>query len=299
MLTAGELIHSWNSFFFNPVPVYSLALFRIIFGLVLLCDAVYNLMNIKEYLGPQGLIGFDRYKGRSGYAFSLFRLFPPTLGSAYAIVFIHIFFLLFLILGLLTQLSTFFVFLTLCSIVNRNPTICNGGDNVSRVMCFLLIFAPSGEVYSLDNLIFPSGPGTSTIYFQPWAVRLMQVQLSIIYIYTAYWKLKGATYRNGTALYYVVKNDLYKRFSVPEIVVRRPFVQVLTWGVLALEFALGFGLWVEDVRVPLLIGGFLLHLSIEYLLNVHFFSWYMMAALLLFIDPLTVDKYVTLLLSLA
>jgi len=288
MISLEQLWQSWNSFFFLPVPVYTVALFRIVFGLVLLFDVLYNLPNLKEFLGPEGLINYTRYKTRAGKrAFSLFLYMPPTMRSVYLITGLHITSLIFMIAGLFTPLSVIITYLTLCSIVNRNPTICNGGDNVSRIMCFYLIFASSGHAYSLDEFLFyaPAMPGKEYLLQAPWAMRLMQIQLSVIYLNTMYWKLKGVTYRNGTALYYITENNNYRRFSVPEIVLRRPFVQLLTWGALLAEFALGIGIWIREFRNPLIIVGFGLHLTIEYILNVHLFSWYMMAVLLLFVDP--------------
>ena len=145
---------------------------------------------------------------------------------------LHITFLCFLIMGLYTLVSAIGAYITLVSIVNRNPTICNGGDNVSRIMCFLLIFTSSGNALSLDEYFFysPHLPGKQYLMQAPWAMRLMQIQLSIIYLYTAYWKLKGATYRNGTAMYYVMGNFGYRRFPLPQVLLQKPFVHILTWS---------------------------------------------------------------------
>jgi uncharacterized membrane protein YphA (DoxX/SURF4 family) len=283
-MTSDNIIAFWNDFFFTPTPIYTVALFRILFGLILLLDALFIVSNIKEFLGVNGFINYQSYKSRvNNRAFSLFLYLPSTNFSLYLIMALHITSLTLMILGLLTPLAITLTYLTLCSIKNRNPIICNGGDNVSTIMCFYLIFSSSGHVFSLDSIFFndPNAPTSEYILAAPWAIRLMQIQVSI-----------GATYRSGTALYYIIMNDTYRRFSIPKIALQRPFVQVITWGVLVIELLLGVGLWVNDIRHPLIFVGFALHLSIEYAMNVHLFGWYMMAALLLFIDPMTVVKYI-------
>ncbi len=295
MITSEQLIQHWNDFFFQPIHVHTIAEFRIIFGIVLLLDVIYVLFNIKEYLGVKGLISYERYHKRNvGKALSLFLYFPPTMTSTYVIISLHIIFICMMILGIVTPISIILTYITLLSIVNRNPTICNGGDNVARTMCFLLVFAYSGHTYSFDEYFFYQKfiPNKEYLMISPWAIRLMQIQVSIIYLYTFYWKLKGITYRNGTAMYYVMGNTTYRRFQLPKFLLEKPFVHILTWGALLIEFALPFGLWIADFQYEFIILGFLLHIAIEYMLNVHFFSFYMMVSLLLFINPDDMARFV-------
>lgn len=295
MITINEMVNAWNSFFFTPVPIYTVALFRIIFGLVLIFEAFYICRNAAEYLGPNGLVNYQRYYNRSvGKTFSLFLVFPPTMRSVYIILNLHIISLSMMIVGLFTPISVLLSFITLRSIVNRNSVICNGGDNVSRIMCFFLIFASSGKAYSLDYYFFPDSIITNGagVMQAPWVLRLMQIQLAVIYLYTFYWKLKGSTYRNGTALYYVMHNYNYTRFKLPKFMLQKPIVQFLSWGALIIECALGTVIWIDEFRNATIVIGILFHLFIEYILSVHLFSWYMIASLLLFLNPNDVNNYV-------
>lgn len=287
MISLQQLLEWWNHFFFHPVPVYPVALFRMALAAVLLADALFIVPHLAEFLGPDGMVGFERYRRRSlGQAFSLFLVLPPTMRSVRAIMALHLTAVVMMGLGLFTPLSTAVVFVTLRSIVNRNPGICNGGDNVARIMCFFLIFAPAGAVWSLDALLFhPAHASATAVLHAPWALRLMQVQVSVIYLKTVYWKLKGATYRNGTAIYYAATNDAYKRLALPGFVLRAPGVQAATWGTLALESLLGAGVWIRELRGPLVVAGIAFHFGIDFFLNVHLFGWYMMASLLLFLGP--------------
>lgn len=290
MVTLSELGAAWNTFFFAPVPAHSIALFRIAFGCVLLFEAFFLLAHAEDYFGPDGLIPYERFEKRArGRAFSLFLYLPPTLSTVYWILAAHIVAVALLTVGLLTPLSAVASFVTLRSLIARNPEIANGGDNVAKYMAFFLMFTPCGAAYSLDARWFSAWASAdgSAPTFEPWALRLMQIQLCIVYFNTAYWKLKGATYRNGTAMYYAMTSLNYSRRAFPVVLLQAPFVQALTWGVVAFEFSLGIGLWIEDFRPWLIITGILLHLGIELFLSVHLFGWYMMASLLLFVDPAT------------
>lgn len=276
---------AWNRFFFAPAPVETIACFRIAFGLLLLVEAAYLLVNVNAYLGPDGLVRYGSYVRESGgRAMSLFLYMPPTTRSVALIMGVHVAAVTSLTIGLLTPLSALVTFVTLRSIINRNPPITNGGDNVARIMCFLLIFSPAGHAWSVDHLLFAGHLGHGGMS-APWAQRLMQIQLSLIYVRAGYWKLRGVTYRRGTALYYVGANETDGRFPLPRVLLHRQVLRAATWGALALELALGPGLWIEELRGTFVALGVLLHLAIEYLVDVHLFGWFMIASLLLFVDP--------------
>ncbi|MFY0591927.1 HTTM domain-containing protein [Roseivirga sp.] len=294
MTTIEGIYSAWQTFFFEPQEGYTIALFRIGFGIILLREAFYIMANLEEYLGPNGLVGYDRYYSRSRkVTFSLFLYFPPTMRSVKGIMILHFLGIVGMILGFLTPLCIAVTFITTRSIVNRNPSICNGGDNVSRIMLFYLIFANAGHVYSLDEILFynADSSGISHTLVSPWAIRLMQIQFSIIYLNTTYWKMKGTTYREGTAVYYAMNNHIYSRGRIPVWFIQKPMVFVLTWGALAVEFFLGFGVWIEELRPATVIAGMGLHCVMEYMMNVHLFGWYMITCWILFIDPITISNF--------
>jgi antimicrobial peptide system SdpB family protein len=286
-MTIDMLFNAWNGFFFAPVSVYPIALFRIVFGCVLLLDAIYVYSNAKLYLGPAGLTEYHRYfKSARGQSMSLFLYLPGTMKSVHFIMIVHFIAVIMLILGLFTPISVIIAFITTRSIVSRGAHLTNGGDAVAKVMCFLLIFTPCGQALSLDSLLFnipQSTEGTAQMQ-APWAQRLMQIQLCFIYFNTMYWKLKGATWRNGTAVYYAVSNEMYRLFKFPDILLNAPMVKTMTWGVLVLEFVLAPGLWIEELRPWLMASAVLMHLGFMLFLNIHLFSLYMIAALFLFLD---------------
>jgi hypothetical protein len=287
VITLHDLAAAWNGFFFAPVSVYPVAVFRIFLGLILLADGLFILRNAELYLGPQGLTAYHRnFLAMRGRALSLFLYLPGTMRSVYLVLALHLTAVALMTVGFLTPVSTALAFVTTRSIVNRSWPSANGGDNVAKIMCFLLIFAPAGRALSLDEVLFyaPNPPDGSYLMAEPWAQRLMQIQVSVIYLYTVYWKLKGATWREGSAVYYAVTNNMYRKFPVPRFLMKPLLIKLVTWGVLAAEVAIGIGLWIEDLRLWLVFLGLALHLAIETFLSVHLFGWYMLAGLCLFLD---------------
>ncbi|WP_299654779.1 HTTM domain-containing protein [uncultured Tateyamaria sp.] len=280
-MTAETLLAAWNGFFFEPISVLPMAVFRIVFGCVLLIDGIYMALHAREYLGPRGLTEYTRYFKRTrGRALSLFLFLPNSMWSVRLILVVHLIAVLMVIAGCLTPWSFIVAFVTTRSIVSRQDHMTNGGDAIAKIMCFLMIFTPAGQALSVDAWMY--GGDTEAA---PWAQRLMQIQLCIIYFNTFYWKLKGATWRNGTAVYYAVSNRMYRKFRFPPFFLRTPYVQILTFGVLLLELVLGPGLWFDDLRPWLMAAAILMHLSFGFFLNVHLFGFYMIASLMTFLEP--------------
>lgn len=296
MITLETILASWHQFFFEPTSVYPIAFFRICFGCVLLIDAIYLASNARLYLGPDGLVRYRGYfKSAWGRSLSLFLHLPPTMRSVRLILALHFAAVILLIIGLVTPLAATVVFVTTRSLVSRGGSMTNGGDVVAKTLCFFLIFAPAGHALSADYLVFhASRSGGGEILAAPWAQRLMQIQLCILYFNSAYWKLRGSTWRQGTAVYYACSTEMYRLFKMPAIFLTTPTVQIMTWGVLALEFALAPGLWIEDLRPWCIASAVFLHLGLGIFLNIHLFSFYMIAALTLFLDPSSLERLLSL-----
>lgn len=288
MISLNEIMSAWNVFFFDPIPPHSVALFRIVFSALLLLESFFMIARAKEYLGPRGWFSYKQYLKRNRkITFSLFLYMPPTMRSVYIILSLHIAFLTCTMIGLFTPICVVGAFATMISIQKRNRELNNGGDVVARCMWFLLIFANSGQTYSIDEYLFydQTVSESGILNYSSWALRLMQIQLTIIYFKSFYWKMQGSSYRDGTALYYVLQNRTYSRLKVPKIILQKPIIQYMTWSVLIIQSFIVVGLWVTELRYLAIISGIIFHLSLELTMNVHLFGWYMMTSFLLFVDP--------------
>jgi hypothetical protein len=167
--------------------------------------------------------------------------------------------------GVWARAAAVVVFVAFVSLGNRNPFIGNSGDALLRVLSLYMLLAA----------------------FTPratWPLRLIQVQLSLIYVGTVWAKLRGVTWPDGTAVSYAFRLEDLARFAAPDVGSSLFVTHVLTWGTLVLEGSLGVLVWVRRLRPWVLLAGVCLHLGIEYRLRVGFFSWAMLTTYLAFVS---------------
>ncbi len=196
-------------------------------------------------------------------------------------------------LGVWSRFQVACLFVWLVSFQHRNMMICDGQDVLMRLLAFYLSFMPLDYAWSLggwwrDRRRLLSGlNGRSAALPSAWGLRLVQLQVTAIYLSTAWEKYQGLTWRDGTALFYVARmDDLFGRFALPDFLFETPWMlAAMTWGVLLLEAALPLLLWPRRTRpwAVLLAAG--LHLSIEATMNIYLFEWVMLVSLVAFVDP--------------
>ena len=278
----------WNSFFFaaqSPVPV---ALFRIIYGVVVIATAALLRADWLAWYGPHSWISAaTMHLVEPGTRLNLFSVIPQTDFWVRALFWLLIASAACLTIGLWTRLNTVLVFLCLTSIDQRNLFILHGGDTFLRVAGFFLIFAPAGAALSVDRLlrIWRGKEGPAIRPRLPWAQRMIQLELALLYLVSFWWKMKGGAWLEGTALYYVFHLDEFQRFPIPSFFLRPAVLRVGSWLTLAAEFSLGALIWIKKLRYPLLAIGVLFHLTLEYSINVPMFQWDVLSAYVLFIEP--------------
>jgi hypothetical protein len=282
----------WETFFFAPQSPLPVALFRILYGLCALGTVVLLHGDWLQWFGVHSWVSLQTMQTvEPGVRLNLFPLLPQNDGWIAAFFWVCVIFAVLLIAGLWTRLSSIVVFLCLCSIDQRNLFTNHSGDTFLRVCGFFLIFAPAGAALSLDRwLRVRKGREVEVPPSAPWAQRLMQFELMLLYLASFCWKMKGAAWRQGTALYYVLHLEAVRRFPLPGFAVHSGVLTVLTWCVMALELCLGTVLWWRRVRYPLLLLGLLLHLGIEYAINIPMFQWDVLAAYVLFLDPADIQR---------
>jgi hypothetical protein len=114
-------------------------------------------------------------------------------------------------------------------------------------MAFLLIFSSAGAELSVDRFA-ASGQAFIGEYTSPWALRLMQLQVSIIYLRAGLAKLGGASWLEGSAAYYPTQVQEYRRFPLPRALAGAFWIRLGTWGTILIELGLGTAIWVQEFR---------------------------------------------------
>lgn len=281
-------IQKWNVFWFEPQATTPLAIVRIAYGLVMTGWTVSLLPGLMVFFSDDGLApdvpAFDR--SEEDGLWTIFALFPSD-GALIAAWVVLLLASIFLTFGLFSRLSALVVFVIVMSLQRRTPIVHNAGDGLLRIIGLYLALAPCGASLSLDRLRkvgrarfweFPSRA--------PVIVRLLQIQISIIYISTVWAKVRGGTWNDGTAVVYSLSLDDLSRFPVPEFILESAILANLaTWSVLALELAVGILVWNRTLRPYVLLAGAAMHLGVDIGLRVGFFSYAMWVLYLAFLPP--------------
>ena len=282
-----SLVNSVDHFFFAKQPVHTAGLLRIFFGIVMLINWFMVWSHLDIFWGTNALLSLETAVSYGHpYRFNLFQIFPDDPRVATIIATLHLIGALGMIFGLFTRTSIVIAFFTLLSFHNRNVFILNSADIVLRNFLFLMFFAPCGDIFSVDRWIKKR---RGLVAGEPeeksgWALRLLQIQFSIIYVSTVMFKMKGEYWADGTAVYVATRLDEFVRVPL-SILDSLVVIKFLTWSTLVVELALGTLVWFREWRYWVLLSGIGLHLGIELVMNIPMFEWIMIVAMLAMIDP--------------
>ncbi len=287
MSLSSEGIDAWNRFFYQPIPATSLGLFRIAFASVMLVTVTFIAIDASIWYGEDGVLPLAyAAKTLDGTRWNILALLPQTEGMLRCFFGVFFMAIVALLIGFQTRLASILVWACLVSMHHRDVYLLNSGDHLMRTLTFFLMFAPADRAFSVDRLLRlrrgQESPGMATIV--PWPQRLLQIQVCVMYFSAVLWKLEGTQWIDGTAAHYILHLDEFKRFPVPDFAHTLWFSRLATWSSLAVEAAFPFLIWIRPLRGVMLIAGVLLHLGLEYTMNIPFFQWVVLSSYFLFLD---------------
>jgi hypothetical protein len=279
------MIRKLNSFFFDPVPVSGVARMRILIGLILVIQTLTLLPALDDFFGPGAFVTPSSMFGPGSPHIRLIEWWGGGALAVRMVFGIHLIASLSFLAGFFTRTSGVIAYLTLVSIHHQNLTILNSGDTALRFALFFLILAPSGALWSIDarnhhRKNSGSDQTPSIPKHAPWALRMIQLQTSAIYLFTSLSKVPGQTWFDGTAVYYATRLWDFERFGIDPLFNSMAALKILSWTTLALEFALGTLIWIPTLRIPLILCGIGFHLGIEFTMNIPWFEWVMITLLI-------------------
>jgi antimicrobial peptide system SdpB family protein len=169
--------------------------------------------------------------------------------------------------------------------------LLDGGDQVTAVLALLLlpVTLTDPRRWHWDPPPIQRAPAAQVVTRV--ALGLARLQVAGIYFHAAVGKATVEDWANGTALYYWTRHPLvgatgWSASLLAPLTLNAVSLSLLTWGVVALEFALAGGLIAGPrLRRALLAAGVLLHLGILVIHGLVSFSLVMIAALVLYLHP--------------
>ena len=279
-------LRAWNTFWFRPISARPLGAFRVAIGLLALANLAILAVDLDYWLTDAGLLTAAEARSVAGplrpsLLFWVRDAIPVRLLFAATAIVATLF-----TLGWRTRAMAVLLYLATLSINYRClPTNC-GTDNLVLLSLFYLMLSPCGASYSLDALRAARRRGTlAEPLITPWAQRLVQLQLSLIYLNAAILKCRGTTWLGGTALHLTLNNPELDRFDVSFLSHYPTTLNLLSHGALFTEFALPLLLWFRATRFWAIGLGLALHGGILILINAPLFGELMIACYLPFLDP--------------
>lgn len=284
----ARAVERWSRFFFAPQPATALGLVRIWYGLVMIGWAFSLLPDLLSFFGARGT---QPVPPAIRYTWGLLHLWRSD-AAVWAVWGLLLAAAVALTVGWHSRLAALLLAVCVLSFERREPYIFNSGDGLLRIEALFLALAPAGAALSLDRR------RTARSFWSvqdrsPWVLRLMQIQLSIVYLSTVHDKLTGTTWNNGTAVSYSLRLLDLRNVGVPHWLLMNPLLMNLAaWGTLGLEISLGVLVWRRRWRLRVLAAGVLLHLTILLTLAVGFFSFSMFVLYLAFLPPEVAGRWV-------
>jgi hypothetical protein len=279
-------IRAWNRFFFGLVSARPLGAIRILYGLLALANLGLCAVDLDYWYTDAGLLRGDESWVIAGPLQPSpwhFRQDPTTMRVAFGVT---AGLAALLTIGWRTKLMSILYYVSMLFLHNRNLVSSSGADVLLLVTGFHLMLSPCGAAYSVDAWLAARRRGTlASPLIVPWAMRMIQIQTSVVYTGAAIYKLGGALWLNGTALHYVLNNTEVTRFDVTFLTNYPLLVNVMTYAALVMEFALAFFLWFRQTRSLVILMGLMLHIGIVVTINIPCFGELMWISYLAFLTP--------------
>lgn len=191
--------------------------------------------------------------------------------------------LLCLALGLLNvfpRLMTIAAFLLTINLEALNNVILDGGNNLSRLMLFYLIF-----INTTGKPLKTSWPWLTAVLIavSNAAVFTAKVQVVLVYASAGLYKVTGHLWQTGMALYYIWQTDSYSHPFVRELILNNAWLSMIgSYGAIAFQLLFPTLIWLPRWRWVMIGTGILFHLGIMLSMALFTFSLFMWSVYVLF-----------------
>lgn len=189
-------------------------------------------------------------------------------------------------LGWRTRWLTPINFIFIWSLHQRFDYVWDAGDTLLHITLIYAMFADVSSHYSLDALRGRcSQPRNATLarveaMFHNAAIFAFAIQLSLVYGSAGLAKVEGEVWRNGTALYYALRDGELVWPGFSEMVYQNAFlIALLTYTTVLFQVAFPFLLFMSSrTRLVAVSVSMMFHIGIALFLGLVTFSLFMMAA---------------------
>jgi hypothetical protein len=305
----AEVWEAWDGFWFAPSSPSTLSAIRVLAGAMLLYTHLVWSLGLVDFFGqngwlPQSLMtevhalgtdpdGAGPVPARGRLIWSHFDyVHSPKVMWTIHIVALVVFFLL--TIGLFSRTMSILAFLFAVSYANRiTPGAYFGLDKINCMLALYLIVGPCGARYSVDRLWRlrrgnSEVPATSSANL---AIRLIQVHMCIIYLFSGIGKIQGIPWMTGDASWLSFGMYEYQSLDMTWISRWPLLLNFMTHATVFWELSYCALVWPRLTRPWMLAMAVLVHGGIILALGMPTFGLVMLIGNLAFVSPKTVRKF--------
>lgn len=272
----GKIRATAAEFFFAPASAAPLATLRILLSATLLVQAYLLSHQLLELYSAHGILqpsALDYLTAAAAYPNVgwLQRLLEPLgIGSETTVRVLYAFYLgalVALLLGWRARLAAFFSWAAHFLLLKASFLSAYGVDQFANVFLFYLIWMPSGDAFTVDN--FTRGKPSAAARF---SLRVLQIELCIVYFTAGWFKAVTAPWWNGEAIYRSVTAPLFAQFDMTWLAHLPWLAKMICWSTLIFELGYPIFMWPRRTRTLWLAATVGLHLGISLFLGLHSFA---------------------------
>lgn len=285
-----KLWSHWDNFWFAPQNLLGVAFMRVVLCGTMFYMYVIRMANVVYYTDASWIpraraldVMGDLYR-----PFFLWSFWPDSMMRV-----MHT--LLVILLGLLTlgiggRWIMWAAWILDVGFIQRNYAANFGADIIAALFLFYMSFTQSCERLSVLNLLRRKKSFKQSDMLSSVMIRMMQVQIAVLYAYTGWEKLKGMSWWDGTALWSVMANPQMTTMNFD-------FLRNIPWVIpmaaySTMIFEIYFPAMVswKKTRYMWLALGVFFHSGIAIFMGLGAFAMTMMSTYFLFIDPLILEQ---------
>lgn len=287
----------WNRFWFSPTDPATLGVIRILAGAMLFYTHLVWTIGLEEFFGkdhpwltPEAIASLPGHAA-SKWSYFYFIDSPAVLWGAH-IAALVVFALL--TIGLWSRVMSVLAFIATVSYINRASLAQFGLDDTNAMLALYLMVGPCGAAYSVDRwlkrrrsngeLAVETSIGANV------AVRLIQVHMCVVYLFSGLAKLTGPAWWNGAAIWNAIANLEYQSMDMTWIANHAWLAAILTHVTVFWETFYCALVWPRLTRPIMLAIAAAVHLGIGACLGMWTFGLAMLIGNASFISPWVVRR---------
>ena len=294
---------AWNEFWFTPTNPATLSMIRVLAGMMLFYTHLVWSFDLSAFFGQNGWLpsqlmhDMHQYtnNGQPRLIWSYFDYIqsPSILWTAH-IAALFVFF--FLMIGFFSRIMAVLAFVIAVSYANRvTPGAFFGLDMINCLLAMYLMLGPCGARYSLDRIwrLRRGGPvEVAPSVTANLAIRLLQVHMCIIYLFSGLGKLQGQSWWSGEAAWISSANLEYQYLIDMTRLANHPWlINLMTHTIAFWELTYCALVWPRLTRPWVLLLAVFVHGGIALAYGMPTFGLVMLIGNLAFVSPPTVRAW--------